>query len=336
MSDLKESTIVNGVPQNYEPDILTTNSYYSFGMLQPNKHFGTEDYDYGFNGKRMDNEVSGSGNSYDFEARMYNPRIGRWLSRDRYEAKYSSFSPYNYTLNSPISFIDPTGNVVEWANDPKSQALKAEVEKMSAKSVLFRTVYNQLQDAPIVIKASVNEEKIISVAKQLGFPDPSEVGAYFTQSTNEVVFKESSGTKALAEEFFHAYQINLIYSDVNVANIESEAKVFDAAVYGEINGFEESVQLDDGSKMSFSTMEYAGQEANLIYLEESLKNQTPIESNEDLANYKLYTKGFEDFYKDTNHPYSGNVTQTFPKAYNKVVNDSKFDTSKWLGIPKSE
>ena len=29
-----------------------------------------------------DNEVKGVGNSYDFGARLYNPKTGKWLSRD--------------------------------------------------------------------------------------------------------------------------------------------------------------------------------------------------------------------------------------------------------------
>jgi RHS repeat-associated protein len=43
---------------------------------------------FGFNGKEKDDEVVGAGNSYDFDARMYNPRLGRWMSVDPSASKY--------------------------------------------------------------------------------------------------------------------------------------------------------------------------------------------------------------------------------------------------------
>jgi hypothetical protein len=40
---------------------------------------GSEDYRYGFNGKEMNNEVSGTGNVYDYGFRIYNPRLGKFF-----------------------------------------------------------------------------------------------------------------------------------------------------------------------------------------------------------------------------------------------------------------
>jgi len=57
----------------------------------------------------MDNEIKGEGNSYDFEARMLDVRLGRFLSRDPHERKNSSMSPYNYCENNPVYFTDPDG-----------------------------------------------------------------------------------------------------------------------------------------------------------------------------------------------------------------------------------
>ncbi|HAD96843.1 MAG TPA: hypothetical protein DCG19_05515 [Cryomorphaceae bacterium] len=78
----------------------------------PGRTFNGGDYRYGFNGKEKDDEIKGDNNSLDFGARIYDPRVGRWLSVDPFEAAYPSHSPYNFALNTPISAVDPDGNLV--------------------------------------------------------------------------------------------------------------------------------------------------------------------------------------------------------------------------------
>lgn len=66
-------------------------------------------YRYGFNGKENDNEVKGVGNAVDFGSRIYDSRIGRWLSTDPLQSKYPSLTPYHFTGNNPINYIDIDG-----------------------------------------------------------------------------------------------------------------------------------------------------------------------------------------------------------------------------------
>lgn len=66
-------------------------------------------YRYGFNKMEKDDEVSGEGNSYDFGARMYNPRLGRWLSVDPKAKKQPAWSPYKAFNDNPLVFVDPNG-----------------------------------------------------------------------------------------------------------------------------------------------------------------------------------------------------------------------------------
>lgn len=47
--------------------------------------------------------------AYNFGARMFDARIGRWLSTDPLESQFPSMSPYNSFNNNPIYFIDPDG-----------------------------------------------------------------------------------------------------------------------------------------------------------------------------------------------------------------------------------
>jgi RHS repeat-associated protein len=79
-------------------------------MLVPNRHSTSNSYRYGFNGKEKDDELKGIGNSYDFGARMYDPRVGRWFAVDLKFKKYPDLSPYIYVGNNPIHFVDYDGN----------------------------------------------------------------------------------------------------------------------------------------------------------------------------------------------------------------------------------
>lgn len=56
-----------------------------------------------------DDEIKGSGNSLDFGARIYDPRLGRFLSLDPLIHQFADISGYLYAINSPISFIDENG-----------------------------------------------------------------------------------------------------------------------------------------------------------------------------------------------------------------------------------
>jgi RHS repeat-associated protein len=92
------------------PDVLSYSDYYPFGMLMPNRHGSSDSYRYGFNGMEKDNELKGEGNSYDFGARMLDPRIGRFFAVDKFANKFPSQSPYAISRNNPILYLDEDGN----------------------------------------------------------------------------------------------------------------------------------------------------------------------------------------------------------------------------------
>ncbi|SFW81981.1 RHS repeat-associated core domain-containing protein [Chitinophaga sancti] len=66
-------------------------------------------YRYGFNGKENDNEVKGEGNEQDYGMRIYDSRVGRFLSVDPITKQYPELTPYQYASNSPIVNIDIDG-----------------------------------------------------------------------------------------------------------------------------------------------------------------------------------------------------------------------------------
>jgi len=86
---------------------------YPFGMLLPGRNGNSQNYDYGFNGMLKDDEIKNqTGTSYDFGARMYDPRVGRFLSLDAYNQKYPDISAYSMARNSPMNSIDVDGDSI--------------------------------------------------------------------------------------------------------------------------------------------------------------------------------------------------------------------------------
>jgi RHS repeat-associated protein len=71
--------------------------------------YASGEYRYGFNGKEQDPEVTGDGNMYDYGFRIYDPRLGRFLSVDPLTKSYPWNSPYAYAENDVIRSIDLDG-----------------------------------------------------------------------------------------------------------------------------------------------------------------------------------------------------------------------------------
>ena len=75
----------------------------------PGRPTSSGSYRYGFNGKENDNEVKGEGNQQDYGMRIYDPRIGKFLSVDPLTKSYPWLTPYQFASNTPIAAIDLDG-----------------------------------------------------------------------------------------------------------------------------------------------------------------------------------------------------------------------------------
>ncbi|MFN4312808.1 MAG: RHS repeat domain-containing protein [Chitinophagaceae bacterium] len=100
----------NGEIAWYDADVVTANDYYPFGMGMPGRKYSADGaYRYGFNGKERDNEVKGDGAQYDYGFRIYDPRLGRFLSVDPLFKSYPWYTPYQFAGNKPITSVDLDG-----------------------------------------------------------------------------------------------------------------------------------------------------------------------------------------------------------------------------------
>ena len=95
----------------FQPEVSSISDYYPFGAPIKGRSFSSAEYRFGYNTQEKDDEVNGTGNSYDYSARMYSARLGRWLSVD--PMKKVTKQPYSSFNDNPIYYNDPTGMIAE-------------------------------------------------------------------------------------------------------------------------------------------------------------------------------------------------------------------------------
>jgi RHS repeat-associated protein len=112
VSDRKLPIALVGSPNtvdHYVADLLSSTDYAAFGAPMPGRQFNNGNYRYGFNGKENDNEVKGAGNQQDYGLRIYDNRLGKFLSVDPLTKSYPELTPYQFANNKPIESIDLDG-----------------------------------------------------------------------------------------------------------------------------------------------------------------------------------------------------------------------------------
>jgi len=93
----------------YNPlPINNSSTLFAFGTILDNRNFGNSPR-VGFNGKESDDEIKGEGNSQDYGMRIYDNRLGRFLSIDPIAKKFPMLSVYQFASNTPIQAVDLDG-----------------------------------------------------------------------------------------------------------------------------------------------------------------------------------------------------------------------------------
>jgi RHS repeat-associated protein len=132
-------------------------NYSPFGMVIPERKYVGGPYRYGFNGKENDNEVKGQGNQQDYGMRIYDSRLGKFLSVDPLAPNFPWYTPYQFAGNMPIWASDVDGSepatqtrfdkalkmVIEFKND---KSIKAGVFKHISKEQLVNYLVAVLKD----------------------------------------------------------------------------------------------------------------------------------------------------------------------------------------------
>jgi RHS repeat-associated protein len=90
-------------------EVVNANDYYPFGMLMPSRKYSiaNTNYRYGFNGKENDNDIENG--AQDYGMRIYDGRLGRFLSVDPLSREYAWNSTYAFAENDLIRSVDLDG-----------------------------------------------------------------------------------------------------------------------------------------------------------------------------------------------------------------------------------
>ena len=79
-----------------------------------------------FTGHEKENDLAEG--IYTTEYRLYDARVGRWLSVDPLFEKYVGMSPYNYCMLNPVMLVDPDGRAVYGIDNGDGSASYAVVD----------------------------------------------------------------------------------------------------------------------------------------------------------------------------------------------------------------
>ena len=179
---------------NLDDEVAQHIEYVPFGEVFIEERNNTWNTPYLFNAKEFDEETG----LYYYGARYYEPRLSLWMSCDPMQEKYPAFTSYAYTSCNPLRFVDPTGMVVETADEQSQINIQNTLSIDEAKYVKF---VNGVLDNDLLNKSESNSENMIAL-KALSNSDISYVFATGSEYTSngepkKLVGDDKSGTKGI-------------------------------------------------------------------------------------------------------------------------------------------
>ncbi len=125
-----------------EPTVVSLSDYYPYGMAMGGRIYSADEYRYGFNGKEIDKD----GDFIDFGARLYNDKIGRFLSLDPFVSK--TMLSYGFAGNKPLMCVDFDGCI----------GINYQTGVTDAQKKLFETIVNNVY---LIIQKCEDAQRVI-------------------------------------------------------------------------------------------------------------------------------------------------------------------------------
>ncbi len=185
--------------------LIQATDYYPFGMKYSTQVYVSGENKYLFNGKELQDEMGWE--TYDFHTRFYDPVIGRFMTQDPMGESMNAWSPYSFTFNNPIIFIDPTGmvptdfldedeNLIKHVDDGSNAVFKAQGEGVD-RHYEFKE-FDETQGG----ENNVNVTSVVEAQQEMNLTNESlqqdENGAtYCNRATRNILNAVESGFKAM-------------------------------------------------------------------------------------------------------------------------------------------
>ena len=206
-------------------------NYYPFGEVA-SQTGSNVDTRFDFTGQERD---EGTGLMY-YVGRFYDPVIGRFISVDPLASQLPGWSPYHYTFDNPINFIDPTGLMPE--DDEIPEGIIESLSQFFDFSKIVDKIEVTLVDAAKKTPAAAGQ--LALDAAQAVVPDP-KTAVQMTGATADFVSDASTGAAIggiLAAPFTGgsslsltamALQVGTVADITSTAAKTTEALVFDGS-----------------------------------------------------------------------------------------------------------
>jgi RHS repeat-associated protein len=280
----------NGTIDYYTADVITANDYAPFGSLLPGRKYSQANttYRYGFNGKENDKDINSG--AIAFEARVYDSRIGRFLSRDPKESEYAWQSTYVYFKNSPISIIDIKGKGGGDPNPPKTYDKAKWAKVLETWSTQFHSM-----------ESGADHKKLVSATFQLiGKIDAFRDLGRTLSLHNLVRYAEGKG----GYDVFSYSQLN---TASNFGSFASHNREVRKDILTQLSSYTSTVLKKPGTyEVSFTATNMVSQGAAMTF-----------DLGTAFGSYEILGKGKFSITVDKkgNYTYSGNLYYTFADNY---------------------
>ncbi|SIT22861.1 RHS repeat-associated core domain-containing protein, partial [Chryseobacterium ureilyticum] len=315
-------------------EITDANDYYPFGMNHlktGNAFFGQGNYkNYKYNGKEL--QETGM---YDYGARFYMPDLGRWGVVDPKGAEFPGWSPYSYSLNNPIRFIDPDGmapNDIVFINNRGVEVhrIKSDTqfktyiqESTNAsnnpaqstagwKSVPMPNIIQHRPQSNEDVSGAAYQENDYQIAARTGYFNQAKNSGQLnlvTEGGNSIPTEATKGIPDLDPTLVKAVTVQ--ESNVGTTGITD---IMQANVPGDWSKMKSSYQLTKGEKTSETNSLYAG---TRVLATKGFKGGVSVDSKTGKATYKFqgWAKAVE--------AYNGGGTAGYQKSVLQMQQESK-------------